>query len=248
MDDWGPVQRALDAFVTGVLICVGIVLAVFLVLWILFCLTLHRMQKQVRPRNRLISPGRVWLHLLHIGSIIPLVGPLFGLGGYIWDLIMVLKLSGSLEGEFRDRGVARSGAGYGKIVGLVWVGSGLASTLVTVAWTILTQAGVITPTGNDPLLNVLALGTVASMLVAVICWIIYWVQMAGYGRQLREGHRDYPLGSIEEDYDENFRRPRHDEQEYERRDEDEPRRRPREGDDERGDYDDRRDPPRRDDD
>jgi hypothetical protein len=237
------------AILAGMLICFGIVLVVFLVLWILFCLTLQRMQKQVRPRNRLISPGLVWLHLLHIGSIIPLAGPLFGLGGYIWDLIMVLKLSGSLEREFRVRGDPGSGPGYGKMVGLVWVCAGLTWTLVNVVSTILTQAGVITPVGNEPLLIVLGLGTLALMLVAVICWIIYWVQMAGYGRRLRVGRARYRPGGIEDDFDDEYRPPLAEPVEGNEFNFDDERRgrRPRHDDgDERGDHDERRDRPRRD--
>ena len=63
-------------------------------------------------------------------------------------------------------------------------------------------------------------------------WIMYWVQMAQYGKRLREGQRGYASGSVEEDYDDQYRRPRYDDEEYKRRDDDDRRhRRPRDDDD-----------------
>jgi hypothetical protein len=230
------------AAAAGVLICVALIGLVFVVLWILFCLTLQRMQNEVRRRNRLIPPGLVWLHMLHIGSVVPFVGPFIGIGAYVWDLIMVLKLSGSLELEFRDRGERSPQGGCGKIIGLIWVCSGLAIGLINVAFLFLGQGGAINPVGNQPLFIALGLGLIALWLVVLICWIIYWVQMAGFKRQLMEGSREYLTGSIEDDYDDEMRGPRRerrrgDDQDVDD-DRDRPRRRVRYEDDE--DFDDRR--------
>ena len=90
-----------------------------------------------------------------------------------------------------------------------------------------------------PVLMVVGLVVMALWLTGFVCWIIYWVQMAGYGRRLREGRRGYRTGSVEEDYDDEFRGPlrdRDDDEFDESADFDRPRRRRRE-DDEDGDFD-----------
>jgi len=215
-------NNAFFAGMAAALICLLLIGIVFLVCWIFFCLTLQRMQTEVRPRNRLIPPGSVWLHLLHVGGIVPFAGPFFSLGAYVWDLIMVLKLAGSLEREFDRRELRESGGGFGKPAGLVWCGAGLALTLLNVVSLFLSQF--LNPNmGNQKLVIVLALVVVALWLVSVVCWIIYWVQMAGYGRKLREGRRGYRTGSIEEDYDDEFRDPLRERDEDDEDDDDRPR-------------------------
>lgn len=74
-----------------------------------------------------------------------------------WNFWVVIKLRDSLQAEFTARSLQGDGFGYG--VGL--------------AMSILYICGII------PLLGLLAL------LAALICWIIYWVKMAGYKRQLK---------------------------------------------------------------
>lgn len=227
------------------LICLLVLALVFVVLWVLFCLTLQRTQTEVRPRNRLIPPGLVWLHLLHIGQIIPFAGSFVSLAAYVWDLIMVLKLSGSLEREFRQRGEPPTGAGYGKVVGLVWCTSGIALALLNVVFTFINRAA---PANQELLIGMFVI-FLALWLAGLVCWIIYWVQMAGYGRRLRETGSRYRTGSIEEDYDDDFRGPlREPSDDHDFDDDfDRPRRRrPREEDED--DYDDRRDRRRRRDD
>jgi hypothetical protein len=232
--------QGLLAAAAAVLICVGVVLVLGLVLMILFCVTLQRTQTEVRPRNRQIPPGLVWLHLIHLGSIIPLVGPLIGLGGSVWDLIMVLKLSGSLQREFEDRGEP-SGGGYGKAVGLIWAGSGMVTGVLGIAYAIIEQVGGINPVGNEPVVIGIGLLFLALWLTGLVCWIIYWVQMAGYGRQLRERRREYATGSIEEDFDDEMRGPRRGrDRDFDDLDEEDDRRSRRRRYDEDDDFDDRR--------
>lgn len=211
-----------------------LVLVVFLVIHIFFCLTLMRTQTEVHPRNRLIPPGLVWLHLLHLGGFIPILGYVIGIGASIWDLIMVFKLAGSLKLEFEDRGWGTEGEGLGRPVGLIWTIGQLAIVPLGLVINLLGRQQL-----NDP---AIAFGFGGVLLVlgltAFVCFIIYWVQMAGYGRRLREDRGVYARGGVEEDYDDEFRPrrlPKDDEFEDDRRE----RRRDDEFDDE---------PPRRRDD
>ena len=231
-------NNAFFAGMAAALICVLLIGVIFLVCWFFFCLTLQRMQAEVRPGNRLIPPGSVWLHLLHIGGIIPFAGPFFNLCAYVWDLVMVLKLAGSLEREFRRRGWREPSGGYGKPAGLIWGGAGLALTLLNVAFLFVSPA-----MGNQNVVIVLGLVGLAVWLVSLVCWIIYWVQMTGFGRRLREGRRAYRIGSIEEDYDDEFRGPFREPDD----DEDDDRQRDR-GDEFEDDLDDRQRRRRRDED
>jgi hypothetical protein len=200
-------------FWIGFFVCFGLILVVGLLIQIFFLLTLYRTQSEVAERNREIAPGTIWWTILI--NFVPIVGSL-------WSAYLVIKLSDSLRREFEDRGWGTS-EGFGRTVGLIWALGGLASALISVVRLAaefggLPQVGMLVGILNLPL-----------GLTILVCWIIYWVQMAQYGRQLREGHGGYRAGSIEEDYDDEYRgRRRRDEDEDEgerprrrRRDEDE---------------------------
>src|SRR5262249_7732423 len=203
-----------------------------------FCLTLQRTQTAVRPRNRLIAPGLVWLHLLHLGGIIPFLGIVIGIGASVWDLIMVLKLGGSLQREFEYRGWRTNGEGFGKPVGLVWTIGQLATLPLALIFNLV--GGQL---GNPSVAMAVGLVMMGLGLVLFVCWIVYWVQMAGYGKRLREGYRGYGAGGIEDDYDDEYmdRRGREGGDDFDfyrprpRRDQDEENRPPRPGRGGRGD-------------
>src|SRR5580698_1210855 len=71
-----------------VLLAVGWIL---FILKIFFVLTLSRALGRCRPRNRTISPGRVWLMLL----------PFFDI---VWQFIVANRVPESIRNEFLDRG------------------------------------------------------------------------------------------------------------------------------------------------
>jgi hypothetical protein len=156
----------------------------------------------------------------------------------VWDLIMVLKLAGSLQREFEDRGWRTSGEGFGRPVGLIWTVGQLATLPLGLIFRFVGPQF-----GNQSVAMAVGLVMVGLGLALFVCWIVYWVQMAGYGKRLREGYRGYGTGGIEDDYDDEYmdRRGRHDEDDDDfdrprrRRDEDEddrPRRRREVRDDE----------------
>jgi hypothetical protein len=165
------------------------------------------------------------------GIPIPFVGPVVGLGASIWDLIMVLKLGGSLKNEFDDRGWHTDGEGFGRIVGVIWCICQLTGHLVSIG------LNLVGPQIADPTIAIAIVAVFGALwLTGIVCWIIYWIQMAGYGRRLREGKRGYRRGSIEEDYDDEYRPSR---RRYEDDDDDEDfgRRRRDEDDDDQSGFD-----------
>lgn len=75
----------------------------------------------------------------------------------IWNFFVVYRIRDSLQQEFANRQMSGSGFGFGV---------GMAMSV----------------------LSVLSFIPVAGLLIglaAFICWIIYWIQIAGYGKQLR---------------------------------------------------------------
>jgi hypothetical protein len=210
-------------FWIGLIICVGIALAIGIAIQILFLLTLYRTQSQVAERNRQIQPGTVWWTILI--NLVPIVGT-------VWCAYMVNKLSDSLRREFEDRGWRTDGEGFARTAGLVWAWGGLVSLAVSVLQNVAQAAGEI---AVAMVINVVNLPIAIGILVA---WIMYWVQMAQYGKRLREGGREYAPGSMQEDYDDQYRGPIREGEEYDRP------RRPRPAEDE---FDDPRDRPRRED-
>jgi hypothetical protein len=116
---------------------------IWLVVLILYLITLFNVLNAVSPANRKLEPGLVFLLLI----------PLFNL---VWNFIVVIKLRDSLQAEYAARDLQGDGFAYG--VGL--------------AMCILTLCGII------PILGALA------AIAAFVCWIIYWVKMAGYRKTL----------------------------------------------------------------
>jgi len=182
----------------GMFICFLVFLAVLLLLSILFLITLYQTQSQVREPNRELSPGLVWLTLI----------PLFGT---IWAAIMVPKLSNSLRREFEDRGLGTDAEGFGYVPGMIWAWGGIANLVLSVLQNVLRFADLA------PIAFLLSLLGLPLGIAVLVCWIIYWVQMYKYGKRLREGQPGYPEGSLEADYDEDFRQPRPEEEDHDRR-------------------------------
>ena len=208
----------------GVLVCAGVCILIVLAIYIFFCLSLQKTMNEIRPKNREIPSGLVWLHMLHLLGVVPIVGIVIGVAASIWDLFMVIKISGSLRKEFRSRGWRSSNESFGKPVGLAWTVTSLVTTPAGLVFQLV--GGQI---GDPNFAMVLGILVLALTLTVLICFIMYWVQIAGYGSRLRASggrRRD----QLEDDYDDEYvndRRPRHDDDDDER-----PRRRRDEDDDE----------------
>ncbi|MBN9117666.1 MAG: hypothetical protein J0I06_00595 [Planctomycetes bacterium] len=116
--------------------------------------------------------------------------PLFNL---VWQFITVNRIAESLENEYYDRGWGRGGEDYGRSVGTTYCVMNLLS------W-------------------VPYCGGLFG-LVGLVCFILYWVKIAGYSGRLATASGDY------DDFDDHDDRPRRRRDDY---------------DDRRDDYDDRR--------
>jgi hypothetical protein len=148
---------------------------------IMFLLSLSKCLKAISPRNRKMEPGQVWLALI----------PIFG---FVWMIIMILRISESLENEFEDRGL-RGDGDYGKTIGLVYI-----------------------------------IGSLVCGPVGLVCWIMYWVKIAGFTKALTAGGGDY-----DDEDDRPRRKSRRDEEEDRDEEDDRPRRKKSRRDEEEDD-------------
>lgn len=122
--------------------------------------------------------------------------PLFNI---VWQFITVTRVSESLSNEFYARGRDRGGEDYGKSLGIT--------------------SCVMNLLGWIPFLGVIL------SLIGFVCFVIYWVKIAGYSGQLASRGGDY----YDEDEDDRPRRRRARDDEDD--EDDRPRRRPRDDDD-----------------
>jgi hypothetical protein len=150
----------------GMIMCFyGVIIAASIVVQIFFLLTMSRCLKQISRRNRQMEPGQVWLCLI----------PIFG---FVWTILMIIRVADSLADEYYDRGL-RGDGDFGKTLGIVY----------------LVSAFVCGP-------------------VALVVFIMYWVKIAGYTRELIADRGGGGYG----DYDDRDDRPR---RKKKRRDEEE---------------------------
>ena len=143
------------------IVVVGIIFFVFLLMLLPTIFYLISMQKALTrcdPKNRLMQPGLVWLNLI----------PFFAM---IWQFFTVLYVSGSIDREFRDRGI-NAEPEPGKSVGL--------------AMCILNVCGLVPYVG------------ILTSIGSLVCWIIYWVKIAECSRKLAELPPAYSVCEPEE--------------------------------------------------
>ena len=148
-----------------------LLLLVFLVPFFLFLLTEQNTLKKISQENRLLRPGLVWLQLI----------PLFGL---VWQFFVVIRIAGSIQNEFQ-RGNEDSIVGFadGLAVDVARRKPTQAIGLTYCILSLLLVGGnlILDVAGQDLFIwmGLAALGT-------MVCWLVYWVSLAGWKRQLRE--------------------------------------------------------------
>ncbi|MEZ6142642.1 MAG: hypothetical protein R3B84_18940 [Zavarzinella sp.] len=163
-------------FFAGLLICFGIVLLLVLIVAILFLATLQSTLGSVQPANRALAPALVWLLLLPVINI-------------FWLFVVVLKMAESLQNEYRDRGWNTQGESFGKTTGLS------TAVLIMVSIIIHGLSSLLQMNNLEDFAPAAAFGLMGNLLILVILvgFIIYWVQIGGYGGKLRrsfdERHR-----------------------------------------------------------
>lgn len=122
---------------------------------IFYLLTLQKALRRCSLEARTLSPGLVWLTLI----------PVFNL---IWHFIVVNGLSKSLGNEFRKRGITVE-ANPGQTLGL-------AVCMLSVFY--------VGMAGLSVILKVISTLATVMSIVALICWITYWVKIAGLSERL----------------------------------------------------------------
>lgn len=186
----GPGPAAGPGINEGLLLAIGVGVCGFAVVMlavaVLFFLNLMRTLQLVRPRNRAMEPGQVWLNFV----------PCLNL---VWEFLTVVWVAKSLDAEFRDRGLHQEGEDYGKKVGL----GGLVSNIVVgVLARVIQTVGEL---NRDVTLVFAGLGVaVVGSVVTLVLFAMYWVKIAGFRKELQES-RGREGDESEDDRDARYR-------------------------------------------
>ncbi len=168
-----PPPNFIWAALAGVAACYLVVFLLVAVVGALFLRTLARTLDRCSPDLRLMEPGSVWLNLI----------PFFNV---VWLFVTVIRVGDSLRLEFADRQLDEDedGGGYGKTLGL----AGLMLVLFSCGACCLPLPLV----GNNAFGLAMGAGVVRLVVfVAVlVVFVLYWVRVAGYGRQLADDDDD----------------------------------------------------------
>ena len=175
-----------------VFVCGFVIVA--LVVLILFLLTLQRTLAKCSPQNRTMEPGMVWLNLI----------PCFNI---VWQFVTVNRVADSLKNEFESRGERRDET-YGRTLGIIGLVLNIISGFIGRAGEAVERGG------NESASMMLSVVGLLVAIPALILFIVYWVKIVGYGRELDEaGYEDddRPRRKLRDDvYDDEDDRDRYD--------------------------------------
>jgi hypothetical protein len=150
-----------------------LLLLAFLIPAIFFLLTQHNALKAIQPANRLMNPGLVWLQLI----------PLFG---QLWQFLVVTLIANSIKKEFDSR-QDDSILGFSDAAAVEQLGK-RPTLIIGIAYCILTTSTIIINLGSVRVRDSwVYMASALCSLSGITCWIIYWVQLAGYKRVLKQG-------------------------------------------------------------
>jgi hypothetical protein len=143
------------------------ILFVFIFIAVLFLLAQHNTLKAIKPENRLITPGQVWIQL------IPILGQ-------IWQFFIVTRIADSIRKEITSR-QDDSILGFSDAAAVEEINK-RPTFLIGITYCILFTTGII--------LKFISLPRIQGWfsLSGMICWIIYWVQLAKWKRKLIRQH------------------------------------------------------------
>jgi len=127
---------------------------------VFYILTLRRALKSCSAVSRTMAPNGVWILLIPVVNI-------------VWHFFVVSKLARSLGNEFKRRNAPDATPKPGKSVGIAMCVFTCVAQVT--GWSGANNAG-------WTLWNLLG---GATGIAGFICWIVYWVQIAGYSRALR---------------------------------------------------------------
>jgi hypothetical protein len=152
-----------------------ILLLAFLIPAVFFMLTQQKTLQAIQKPNRLMVPGLVWLQIV----------PLFG---QIWQFFVVSRIANSIKKELASR-QDDSILGFSDITAVEEEGK-RPTYVIGLVYCILYTVGLLVDVSiaiNPRNLKFMIWFIAFSMLGGMICWIVYWVQLAGYKRKLKRG-------------------------------------------------------------
>lgn len=138
-----------------IILIVLLAVAVGLLPWIFYLITLSKTIKQCAPHNQRTTPGSVWMVFI----------PIYGI---IWHFMLVGHIADSLAAEFQERNIPVQEQRPGYSLGITFL--------------ILQLCGIV------PFLGILA------SLGGLVCWIVYWVKIAGYKTTLENSPANTNFG------------------------------------------------------
>jgi hypothetical protein len=128
---------------------------------IFFFLAQQNTLKVIKPANRFMAPGEVWLQLI----------PLFGM---VWQFFVITRISNSIARELSDRNTFS----FEQQDTVQQLPNERPTYNIGMAYAILACLSLV------PLLATL------TALAAIICWIIYWVKLSEYKRKIEVMHNE----------------------------------------------------------
>ena len=131
-----------------------VILSIFLLVllpFIFFFITQQNTLKTIRPENRSMAPGEVWLQLI----------PLFGL---VWQFIVVTRIANSIQKELGSD----TNFSFEQENQLDYSNTPRPTYGIGIAYCSLSCCAII------PMLGPLA------SIAGLICWIIYWIKLSEY--------------------------------------------------------------------
>lgn len=138
------------------------ILFIFLIIVVLFMLTQHKTLKAIQPKNRKMKPGGVWLQFI----------PIYGL---IWQFSVVKRIADSIRKEMASR-QDDSILGFSDAVAAEAFNQ-RPTFQIGIAYCIFFTICFV-------LARLLPLIQIWFFIPGMICWIIYWVQLAKWKRKL----------------------------------------------------------------
>lgn len=147
-----------------------ILLGAFLLIAILFLLTEQNTLRTIRTENRLMGPGQVWLQLI----------PIFG---QIWQFVVVARIARSIQNEIVSW---ENDSILGSEAVAIEKGNKRPTLGIGVTYCTLNCLSIVLNASATwrafAMVNMVALIGLSS----TVCWVWYWVGLAGYKRKLRE--------------------------------------------------------------
>jgi hypothetical protein len=150
-----------------------LLLLAFLIPAVLFLVSQQNILKAIKPENRRMHPGLVWLQLI----------PLWG---QIWQFFVVTRIANAFRNELASK-EEDSILGFSDTVAVEVQGK-RPTFAIGIAYCILYTTGILmnlTIFTNASNIAMATLIFLVSMLGGMICWIIYWVQLTSYKRKLK---------------------------------------------------------------